>query len=345
MELTLVIPDLIPSQPAGALVDVYRDLAVPDLAFLLARAQRRAFPGIGLETWLGRHFGLGEDDELPVAALSLLAEHGDPGEAYWLCVDPVHLEPHRDQLVLGGPETLAIGRTEADALVAMLNAHFSGHGISFHHIRPDRWYARLTKPLALRTHPLPEVSGHSINALMPAGPDGGRLRRLMNDVQMLLHAHPVNRAREAQGQPTVNSIWPWGGGRLPAVEARPFDHVWADDLLAQGLALASHTPCAELPANGHVLLEAAEADNHLVVLDGLRAAAARGEAEVWRRALRNLEEKWFKPLAQAFRKGRLTGLVILALGRPHGMRFELAPRARWKFWRRARPLAHYAGLA
>ena len=38
------------------------------------------------------------------------------------------------------------------------------------------------------------------------------MRRLMTELQMLLHEHPVNEARAARGVPTVNAVWLWGGG-------------------------------------------------------------------------------------------------------------------------------------
>ena len=38
------------------------------------------------------------------------------------------------------------------------------------------------------------------------------LRRLQNEAQMLLHAHPVNLARMARGALAVNSVWIHGAG-------------------------------------------------------------------------------------------------------------------------------------
>ena len=34
-----------------------------------------------------------------------------------------------------------------------------------------------------------------------------RVRRLQSEVQMLLHTHPLNAAREDRGDLTVNSFW------------------------------------------------------------------------------------------------------------------------------------------
>jgi hypothetical protein len=51
---------------------------------------------------------------------------------------------------------------------------------------------------------------------MPAGRDGARIRSLMNEIQMLLHEHPVNRRRERARQLPVNGWWLWGFGDAPA---------------------------------------------------------------------------------------------------------------------------------
>lgn len=346
MRLTLLIPDLIPARPPGGLIDVYRDLHVPDLAFLLGRARRRSTPGTSLEAWLCRAFGVTADPDLPIAALTLLAEHGNPGDAFWMRADPVHLQAQQDQLVLFGTEALAISRAEADQLLEALNAHFAGSAYTFHGLRPEHWYARLPAAIDIRTAALPDVVGRSINSHLPEGNDGAKLRKLMNEVQMLLHAHPVNQMREAQGQPAINSLWFWGSGRLPTVHARPYAHVWADNVVAQGLASAAHSHCSDLPDQGSVLLQNAAGDGeHLLVLDSLRSAASQGDHAAWQKGLRALEENWFKPLAHAYRKGRLEELTIHALDRRHSMAFTLGPRARWKFWRRPRALKDYATAA
>ena len=47
------------------------------------------------------------------------------------------------------------------------------------------------------------------------------VRMLLNEVQVLLHQHPLNAARQTRGLPPVNSVWFWGAGRLPAPGPSP----------------------------------------------------------------------------------------------------------------------------
>ena len=86
---------------------------------------------------------------------------------------------------------------------------------------------------------LSEVAGKDVQPYLPAGADALEWHRIFNEAQMLLHEHAVNEAREARGEPAVNSVWFWGGGTRPAVPGRPFDAVWSDDTTAIALAAAA----------------------------------------------------------------------------------------------------------
>jgi hypothetical protein len=50
---------------------------------------------------------------------------------------------------------------------------------------------------------------------MPDHPTARPLQRLQSEMQMLLYNHPVNDAREAKRQYTVNAFWLHGAGMLP----------------------------------------------------------------------------------------------------------------------------------
>ena len=61
---------------------------------------------------------------------------------------------------------------------------------------------------------------------------------------MLLHAHPVNEAREARGEPAVNSLWLWGAGprAAPGRRARGARSPRDDPLGARPGAARRHAP-------------------------------------------------------------------------------------------------------
>ena len=76
-----------------------------------------------------------------------------------------------------------------------------------------------------------------------------------------------------------------------------------------------------------------------MVLDELRGAQALGDGESLDRRLRGLEERWFAPLLEALRAGRVTMLTTCVPDAAAS--FETTRDDLRRFWRRPRPLAAY----
>jgi hypothetical protein len=160
---------------------------------------------------------------------------------------------------------------------------------------------------------------------------------LLNEVQMVLHEHPVNEAREARGEPAVNSVWLWGGGRAPDKAQGPWHSVSAGDPVARGLARLAAIRARDLPASADAWLDRSPEDGrHLVVLDALRAPLALSDATGFARRLEDLERTWFAPLLSALRAGRI-GMVSVHVPEA-GSSFEAIRGDLRRFWRRPKPL-------
>jgi hypothetical protein len=299
---------------------------LPAAETLIAKGRRRSVAFESREAWLCERFGVARQRDWPVAPYGLLAEGGAPGDHYWLRADPVHLVVDRDRLVLAGPAPLS--REESDSLAAGLNAHFAGE-IVLYPLRPERWYARLAAAPELATVPPSRALGASVEPNLPSGADAQRFRTLVNEAQMLLHAHAVNAAREARGEAAVNSLWLWGGGVLAPAERPVLRQVLADDPLARGLAMATGVPAAPLPGDGARWLAHAPEDGVvLAVLDHASAA--------------DLEREWLAPLLAALRESRI-GMVTLHLpGQASALEVETVRADLRHFWRLRRPVAESA---
>jgi hypothetical protein len=89
---------------------------------------------------------------------------------------------------------------------------FESEGVALAWGAPLRWYAAHESLQGLASASLDRVIGRNVDAWLPAGPAARLMRRLQNEAQMLLHAHPLNEAREARGAMTVNSFWLSGCG-------------------------------------------------------------------------------------------------------------------------------------
>ncbi|MBL0141198.1 MAG: hypothetical protein IPP91_03830 [Betaproteobacteria bacterium] len=332
MPLTLLVPDLLP--PADA-PDAMKGLRLPRIETWLARGDRAREPGTG-NAWLLRQWGL--DSQASVAALTLAAD-GGPRDGLWLRADPVHQRIDRNALVLHDSSVLALTPAEGDAAVAALNDFFAGDGLEFCAPCPDRWYVRVPPGELPRTVSLDEAVGRNPFGMIPEGGERLKWPSIFSEAQMLLARLPFNTAREAAGRPTLNAVWFWGGGAFPAALPRPFDDVASSDALARSLALASGCPARPLPA-GLAQMPARHSGEFLAVVDSLQAPFRRGDAEEWIAAARVLEESWFPDLGEALAAfGRLR--VVLPSERDTVI-VDLPPGARWRLFRRTRPLASHA---
>jgi hypothetical protein len=314
------------------------------IARLLARADRVGFGAEGLEHALRRSFGYAhgppEDPatDFPVAALTLFNDSGRRPDGYWLRADPVHIEAGQDRLIMTGGAGLAVRGDEAGALCAAINEHMAEAGIRLIAPVPERWYFRWREPPEICFAPLPDVIGDDLFHHMPGGKAGRRWRAWLNEIQMLLHAHPVNRRRREQRRIEISGVWIWGGGALPPARDCDYAAIWSDDPLARGLALNAGLAPAGVPANAADWLERAGPGSHWMLIDSLEESLRLGALESWRERLAALQRDWLTPLADAVRGGGIGKLVISA---STGTEYHVTRMTMRRWWRRGRPLTEY----
>jgi hypothetical protein len=326
MHCELVVPGLFAAAAAARL---------PSIELLLARGRCTSAGSQNYEGWLREAFEL--DAPLPAGALTLLAAGGDPGSDWWIRADPVHLRLMRDRLVFVPGAALRIQRGEADALCEALNRHFAPH-LQVQAIDPERWVARTAEGLAVAAQPPLELAGRDVTLAMPPTASA-----LLNEAQMVLHAHPINEAREARGEPMVNSVWFWGEGRAPRIATQRWQSVAADEPLALGMSRAGALRHLRLPPSATAWLERAPEDGrHLVVLDALRAPLALSESGDYQDAIARLEGDWFAPLLSALRGGRIGMVTIQVPDAADCLAYETIRTDLRRFWRRPKALEHYA---
>jgi hypothetical protein len=354
MNLHLLVPSLF--WPDTTLTSIYRDLSLPALESLLAKSvcaddaqglkESERFEG--LEAWLCRAFNVARQQDWPVAPVTLTLDGAGKvkvQDEYWIRADPVHLHIERDQILLADSRVFRISAQEADQLTELLNQHFAANGqeVVFLPLRPDRWYVRAAKIPPAKTHLLGEAANKSINELLPFGENAGLWRGLFNEIQMLLHEHPLNQLREARGEPAVNSVWFWGGGNMPEPIISRYTHVWSNHILARSLAAAaSGAEYAELPADAAACLQYAASSNHLAVLDMLLGKAQYVDAYGWRESLKNLEQNWFEPSLAMLKQGQIAQLTVTAMGKTSTRNFTVRTGDLRKFWRKTKPISTYS---
>ena len=169
------------------------------------------------ERVLAAALGLPEsaDGLIPWAALEA-EKTGLASGKPWAFITPCHWAMGREHATLTDPADLALTPDEAHTLRAAMQPYFDTEGITLHAVTPGRWLAEGEVFRNLPTASLDRVLGRNVDAWLPDKTTAGSLRRLQNEMQMLLYTHPLNDARSTQRQRTVNSFWISGSGVLPA---------------------------------------------------------------------------------------------------------------------------------
>jgi hypothetical protein len=181
-----------------------------------------------------------------------------PGHA-WAVITPCFWHVGVDQIQMLHPESLQLSEADSRAVLEAVRPYFAEDGIALHYDSPMRWFAQSPLFEGLATASLDRVVGRNVNAWMSEGARAAPLRRLQNEMQMLLYTHPVNDLRQAAGQLAVNSFWVSGAGSLRT----------------------DFTPTAA---------------NHFTVLDNLRAPALHESWDCWSGAWQQLDATVFKDL-------------------------------------------------
>ena len=169
---------------------------------------------------------------LPWAARAA-ALHGLAGaqQAAWGLLTPVQLTPGREQIRLGDPAELQLDEAASREFLEIVRPLFESEGVMLHWLAPLQWLARHESFDDLPCASLDRVIGRHLDPWLPPQRAARLLRRLQNEVQMLMYTHPLSEQREAAGLPVFNSVWLSGCGRLPSGWAEPAATPETDDRL------------------------------------------------------------------------------------------------------------------
>jgi hypothetical protein len=182
-----------------------------------------------------------------------------------------------------------------------------------------------------------------VHPFLPSGPDGKAWHTTLNEIQILLHTMNVNAEREKTGKLPVNSLWFWGGGRMPRIQPVSWTQVWSKEPVSLSLARLSGTPCQTTPDRFEDWQQLADrSGEHLVVLDDVRYAALYGDLPEWSKAMQRLERDWLLPLLQALKSNAISSATLVT---DAGMEFSITSRQARRWWRFRLPLANYLAVS
>jgi hypothetical protein len=305
VRLVITVPGLLAKPPVAA----------PALARLLAAAGAPRHEPEGSASALAAAYGVERQRDWPLAALRIAALGVDPGEDYWLAADPVALVAGRADVRLEGA-VADLSADDAAAIVATLNAHFAGDGLAFIAATPAAWFARTRARPELSTRSLEATMHRALRECLPRGADAPRWRRWQDEIQMLLHEHPVNLARERQGRRGANGIWFSQGGVCPR-GGTPGIATYAVEGIA--VALARHAGNAARPLPATLAAALALATGADVVVVTLPVGAQVGA----------IERDWLEPAWTALGRATVSSVMLIADGDGHAAVWTMARPTAW----------------
>lgn len=353
--IEIVIPFALP--PAELAGDLLRDLQLPALSMLLARARavpthtgQAADPTDGFaralphERWLAHRFGMAailQDGGSPPIAAALMHHLGlEPAAGHWFLVQPVHYHIARDHLVLTDPRQLALSADDSHTLFAVAKKSFTEAGLSLQYGTPDCWFVHAERHRDLSTATPDATCGRNVDIWMPQGASARLWRKLQNDVQMEWHAHPVNEARIGAGQPAVNSLWLWGGetwAGLPAARS----NIALFGFSRWMAAFSQYTTHASFPSTlgenqpqtGLQQVLASPVPHRMLMLDTLIEPALAGDWAEWLGQLKEMESCWLAPLLASLSAGKIDTLSLVISHATRLQHWSVSRAGLRQFWR------------
>jgi hypothetical protein len=303
-------------------------LRLPAAEWLVGRGERAPGPHSTWRQWLLDDAGLGPDllERFPAGPCVSATWSGVRPRGTSACAAPVHLVTAIDHLQLAAPAPLPLAAEESGEFLASLNAHLGGTGFRLHAFPGRGWLCECPPDLACSAVEPAAAVGRNLRQLLPAGRDAARVCALVNELQMLLHEHPVNERRALQGAPAMNSLWLWGFGAALEPHAQAQGVLVTDDDWLAGLWRLHGGEVASPDRIGEFLRQRSTP---------LRVGLApTGNDEVLREQWTALDGSILMPARAAL----IAGAVRRVSMRIGGAVFEVRHSARWRFWRTSRPL-------
>jgi hypothetical protein len=324
--LTLIAPAI---APAWRHAIAERGASWPHLARLGGRGVIRELPPPpdGLRTWqVALLDALGIDDyaQYPSAAVTRSGDVGEPARDFWLHLQPMHFMASLDRLtavVLHG--STGVARAELAELGPTIAAHLRAAGMQLVTTSQDDWLVHSERALDVQTATPETAAATPLDQAMPHGRDAPALRRLMTELQMLLHEHPVNVERGRRGVPEINAVLFHGAGEIRGLQRYALPQAFGDDPYLRGIYRLHDADVTSTPPDAQALL--ARLSSRAI------AVVAADDVDV-------LEAAWIAPLSRALAAGMLARLEIVI----DRCAVTIARPALLKFWRAQRAPAEWA---
>jgi hypothetical protein len=332
-ELVMVIADLYAPRGAAAALEAATSAAqLPGIAAVARFGERRPLAA-GWRPWLAQWSGRTELAAVaPAWIAAARAGVAAAGGALWIA-SPLHLRASLTRVHLEHHGLLRLPAADAAAFAADYALALGEDGTRLVAL-PSGDFLLSTPDLATVASAEPARFAGAMVPALPAGADAAPLRRRIAEIEMWLHEHALNRARQARGAPAVSVLWPWGAqGTRVQPEARMSQDTpaaFGRDAWLEGL-WHLHGSAARPPPQGfQEILDSGSP--RAVVVSEVACGLQRTEAGDVAGALALLDERLVSAAVGALRRGALERLTLIV----NDVCVHLGRAGRLRLWRRRR---------
>jgi hypothetical protein len=367
-EIVIVISDLYlaPGQtdlpPGAGALDT-----LPGLEHAVRFGRRRSIVGEGgwrpwLARWLGRD-DLGAIDPAVIAAAALdvppppaaanaavtpaaaAPSHDSvvtppatptPAGTAWIAT-PVHLIAGLTSLHLDRRSILRLSPTDCESFATDFNRTFSGSDLLLSPLTSGDFLLQGPAMLTGSTTEPARALVADLEASLPKGVHAKPLKRLGAELEMWLHATPLNETRQRRGELPVSTLWLWGGGpnAAAAMNAAHSPHpqtslAFGTDPYLAGLTHLLGIPSRALPDQLNSLLGDDPHAQRAVLVAEVTPMLQSNPRWTLFEVLAELDRRLVSPALTALRGGTLESVILIA----NDTELRLRRRDHLRFWRR-----------
>ena len=136
----------------------------------------------------------------------------NPSETVWLA-ELSAISVGREGATIAHPASFEITTDEADALFDAVSGLWADRAISALPLNNRQWRIWLDPSASTRSLTPAAMAEMRLSDWWPQEDSLREWRRLLNEIQMVWHDHPVNLARAERGEMPINSLWLFGGAQ------------------------------------------------------------------------------------------------------------------------------------
>jgi len=152
------------------------------------------------------------------------------------------------------------------------------------------WYLWCESVLDVQTLSMTQGFSTRNYDVLPTGRDAAPLRRLLTEIQMVLHQHPINQQREAQGLSPFNAVWLSGAGALSPATFSTLQRIMSDHPYVLGLCNYVNANCLPVPKSIDELLHS-RGDDVVLVMQVQDVG--------------QFDTQWLRPLLESVNRGQV----------------------------------------